>query len=141
MIQVGQRIHGVSFGGLLELVSIFISILITIRSKLHAQGMHAFCRANALDGSWGVRVGAGGKEDWWAISSGTMVGSPVGVNCHSMPYQKHLARLRAPPVACKSHSQHLGRALHESNSSCKEQIKSQQRVVLSTNALPVWWHN
>ena len=35
----------------------------------------------------------------------TIVGSPVGVKVHSMPYQKHLVRFRDPPVAYSSRSQ------------------------------------
>jgi hypothetical protein len=61
------------FGGLLELVSIFI-IIVAFGIKSHTKCVHAFRCADALDVSQGFRLGAGGKEDWRAISGGHHVG-------------------------------------------------------------------
>ena len=36
----------------------------------------------------------------------TILGSPVGVKVHLVPYQKHLFRFKDLPVAYSSHSQH-----------------------------------
>jgi hypothetical protein len=65
----GSRDALFHFGGLLQSVSVFV-VIIAIGSESHAQGAHAFCRADALDGSRGVGLGAGGEEDRRAVGGG-----------------------------------------------------------------------